>query len=244
MSRRSRSQAAAAEANDGKVRVACPQCGTMFRVAEEMLDHKIECSECHRVFLARNTVGKRVAPPNHNKVYAIFGVVAVLMIVSFVMLQRSGAGDGKTPAPAAPAAKPKSTYTRQNHPRAQQVMNWAQAMGNDNRLVIKTHNDLQALAKRLGLPPTDENALFQGVLKNDATKYFRELHIDSATLSDEASMTGPNGRGHVYLSRQPGTDVYAEGATAEYDVVFVMDGEQIKVTDWTLTVQPQKNTRR
>lgn len=242
MSRRSRS-AAATPPDDGKVRVSCPQCGTLFRVAEDVLDSKIECSECHRVFLARNTVGKRVAPPSHTKAYAIFGVVALLLVVSLVALMNKGNKGPAGPVAAAPD-KAKKAPTRTNHPRAQQLLTWAQAMGNDNRLVILTHNDTVALQKRFQVAPGDRDALCAAILKNDSTKVLREMHAESASLADDASMTGKTGKGRIFLTRPAGTDVYAEGATGEYEVEFRMDGEQIKVTDWTLVVQPARNTKR
>ena len=67
-----------------------------------MLDEKIECSECHRVFFAKSTAGKRVAAPDHTKAYIGFGVVIVAIIGLFAI---SGSGN------SAPPKKKKPTVT-------------------------------------------------------------------------------------------------------------------------------------
>ena len=65
---------------DGKVDVGCPQCGAQYRVAADKLDSKIECADCHRVFFAKSTAGKRVAAPDYTKAYIGFGVLAVAIV--------------------------------------------------------------------------------------------------------------------------------------------------------------------
>ena len=74
--------------------ISCPQCGAAYRVPEDMLDEKIECSECHRVFFAKSTAGKRVAAPDHTKAYIGFGVVIVAIIGLFAI---SGSGNSAPP---------------------------------------------------------------------------------------------------------------------------------------------------
>ena len=69
-----------------------------------MLDEKIECSECHRVFFAKSTAGKRVAAPDHTKAYIGFGVSAVVIIALFALSGKKA----PTPKP-----KPKRTIVEQ-----------------------------------------------------------------------------------------------------------------------------------
>ena len=93
MSRRDRPTSRSSSARsgvrlDGKIDVSCPQCGTRYRVTEEVLEQKLECQECHRVFFPMTTVGKRVTPPSHTGTYVLFGIIALLVLASFVWLQR------------------------------------------------------------------------------------------------------------------------------------------------------------
>ena len=59
---------------DGKVDVQCPQCGAAYRVGQDMLDQKIECADCHRVFFAKSTPGRRVQKPDYTKAYVGLGI--------------------------------------------------------------------------------------------------------------------------------------------------------------------------
>jgi len=92
VSRRDRSASGSSSARgarlDGRVDASCPQCGTRYRVAEDVLEQKLECQECHRVFFPMTTVGKRVRPPSHTGTYVLIGIIAVLIIASFVWMQK------------------------------------------------------------------------------------------------------------------------------------------------------------
>ena len=92
MSRRDRSQSRSSPARgprlDGRIDASCPQCGTRYRVTEEVLEQKIECQECHRVFFPKTTVGKKIAPPSHTSTYVLFGIIALIVLISFVWMKR------------------------------------------------------------------------------------------------------------------------------------------------------------
>jgi hypothetical protein len=88
--------------SDGKVDVQCPQCAVRLRVRNEVLDAKIECSECHRVFIPRKAIGKRVARPDHAKLVLV--IVAVVAAIVGVLIATSG-GSAPRHADATPSAK-------------------------------------------------------------------------------------------------------------------------------------------
>jgi hypothetical protein len=92
VSRRDRSASGSSSSRgarlDGRLDVSCPQCGTRYRVAEDLLEQKLECQECHRVFFPQTTVGKRIKPPSNTGTYVMFGIIAVLILASFVWLQK------------------------------------------------------------------------------------------------------------------------------------------------------------
>ncbi|MFN9331454.1 MAG: hypothetical protein ACK6D1_02540 [Planctomycetota bacterium] len=100
---RSSSSRAPRERADGRVDVACPQCGAQYRVTKEALDEKLECGDCHRVFFPKTTAGKRVAPPDYTKTYVGVGV-AVLRAPMVVM--SGGGGEKRVIMESEPAAVP------------------------------------------------------------------------------------------------------------------------------------------
>ncbi len=223
---------------DGRVDVACPGCGTQYRVTEEALEEKIECQSCHRTFFPKTQTGKRAQAPNHTKTYLIFGGVTVAMILSFVLL-KGGGHDGETKK-APPAARQEETYTRGNHPRTSQVLAWAQAVGRNNPLVLETHSDLRALAATFGLSPdTPSSEIVKAFQTHDSARYLRELDVPSAMLDSEAAMNDPTGAATVYLTARD--DNYSKKTRGEIDVQFRMDGAQVKVTGWQVTVKPEGN---
>lgn len=223
---------------DGKVDVSCPQCATQYRIAEDALDEKMECVECHRTFFPKTMVGKRGNAPDNTKMYLILGGAALVIIVLFAVMSSSGDKPVVQPKVVEPR---REVHTRGNHPRTAQIVKWAQAMGSDNRLVIKTHNDLGALATQLGVPAGDENALFAAIGSHDSTRFLRELVADSASLETEEAMNAPSGKALVYVTPKPGTDDWKKNTRGELLVSFTMAGDQVKVTGWETKMAPVRN---
>jgi hypothetical protein len=225
---------------DGKVETACPNCGAQYRISPDHLDSKIECADCHRVFIAKSTAGKKVKPPDYTKAYVGFGVAAVAIIGLLMMMGGGDPPPKKEPVAAAPKAP---QYGIGTHPRADQLAKWAQAVGSGNRLVLGTHSDLPALGKLLGVAtPDDTEAVLQAIQTNDdVIRYLRELDCSSATLASESDMTSATGSGIVYLTPKPGDDVYNARFRGEFSVAFRMEGEQIKVTGFALKHAPTRN---
>ncbi len=228
---------------DGKVDASCPQCGTKYRLAAEALDQKIECGECHRVFFPKTTAGKRVQAPDHTKTYMIFGGVGLGIVVLFAVMS------GGSPPPKAPPKPPevrRVVHTPSDNPRSHQLVKWAQAVGSDNRLVLDTHSDLTAVAKQVGLEnASNRDAVFAALQSHEATKYLRELVCDSAMLADESMIEAPaGGKAVLFVTPKPGTDDYRRNTRGELDVSFRMDGEQVKVTGWSVKMVPARNPNK
>ncbi|MBL9079462.1 MAG: hypothetical protein JNL08_18310 [Planctomycetes bacterium] len=211
----------------------------MYRLAAEALDEKMECVECHRVFFPKTTAGKRVQGQDHTKTYMLMGGGALVLIVLFAVVSSSGGGEA--PEQPKPAAERREVYTPGNHPRTAQIVKWAQAMAADNRLVIQTHNDVTALKGKLGVAGGDDNAIYAAIASHDSTRFLRELQCDSASLENEAAMSGATGRALVYVTPKPGNDDWKKNTRGELLVSFRMDGEQIKVTDWEVKMAPVRN---
>ena len=228
---------------DGKVDVNCPQCGTQYRIAADNLDAKIECQECHRVFFGKTAVGKRAKTQDNSKTYMIFGGVALALIVGFLVINSNNQNQVSKPKPQVETKA--DPYSPSNHPRTAQLVKWAQAIGTDNSLVLQTHSDLAAITTTLGMPAgSDANAVLTELQTNEATKYLRELVCESARLVDEASMEAPTGKGLVFVTPKPGTDDYIKNTRGEIEVAFRTEGQQIKVTGWTVTMKPNRNNKK
>lgn len=226
---------------DGKVDISCPQCGAQYRIAPEKLEVKIECGDCHRVFFPKTTVGKRVAAPDHTKAYIGFGLVA-LVLVGGLILMNSGKEKPAAPPTTNNTAPKGPTYNVGSHPRTAQLVKWAQAMASDNRLVLQTHGDLQALGRHLGMtPPIDAEAVINELQKNDSTYYLRNLTCDSGALAGEADMTAETGKAMLFVTPKANDEVFKKNTRGEIEVTFKMDGEQAKVTGFTVTLPPVRN---
>lgn len=234
---RSASTRSARPRSDGKVNVSCPQCAAEYRIAEEHLDQKIECPSCHRVFFPKTTVGKRVQAKDHSKTYVIFGVVGLLIVGTFIAMSMGNKEPAKKPEVV---VQKKEVVSRGNHPRTQQVVKWAQALSTNNQLVLETHSDLASLATVFGVA-ADKSAVIAAAGTHDSTKLFRELSADSAELTTDDAMTAATGKATVFVTPKPGTDIYRKNTRGEIEVAFKMDGEQIKVTGWTVTRPPLRN---
>jgi hypothetical protein len=221
---------------DGKVDVQCPQCAATYRIAEEMLDSKIECGECHRVFFAKTTAGKKVKPPDNTKLYVGIGVGAVALIGMFAIL----ASGGEPPKKEAPPPPPKrEVYGRSTHPRTAELVAWAQALSTDNRLVLDRHSDFQALGTALGVAnATDTAEVVKALQTHESTKFLRELACDGGELATEADMNAPEGKGIVFVTAKPGDDTYEKRYRGEIELTFRMDGNQTRVTGIGVKVPP------
>lgn len=238
--------------SDGKVDVHCPQCGAHYRVAEQALDAKIECTECHRTFFAKTAVGKRARPKDNSKTYLIFAGVGVLIVASFVALSGGSKEPPKRPAPA-PVAK---EINLGNHPRAQQVVRWANAIVSGDVLGIASTNDMAAVQRALGVQPdknyanssgTDRDELDAAIRKalqtHESTVYLRELSADSAVLVDQAAATADTGKALLYLTPKAGNATYDKNSRAEVEVSFSAHGDTIHVTGWTVVRKPVRRVR-
>ena len=206
-----------------------------------MLDEKIECSECHRVFFAKSTAGKRVAAPDHTKAYIGFGVVIVAIIGLFAI---SGSGNSAPPKKKKPTVTKPAPYGRSDHPRAVALEKWAKSLGSKNELVLATHTDLGAIAPMVGLVPTDTgkgwtetSEVIQAMLEHEKTSLLRTMDC-TAMLADDADMTADSGTGKVFVTPKAGDDRFKRNTRGEYVVTFTATGNQIKVNGFTKRLEP------
>lgn len=224
---------------DGKIDVQCPQCAAAYRIPAENLDAKIECRECHRVFFAKTTAGRKVKPPDNTKMYVGIGVGAVALIGLFVAMSMGG---DKPKAAPPPVVQKVETFGRGNHPRTADLVNWARAVGTDNRLVLDRHSDFNALGAAFGMSaPIDPAEVVKTLLTHESTKYLRELQCESGELASEADMTAEAGKATLFVTPKPGDDTYLAKFRGELEVGFRMDGAQARVTAIQVKTPPVRN---
>ncbi|MBM3962157.1 MAG: hypothetical protein FJ306_09705, partial [Planctomycetes bacterium] len=238
---RSSPSRAARERTDGRVDVACPQCGAQYLVTKEALEEKLECGACHHVFFPKTTVGKRVAPPDYTKTYVGVGV-GVVVLIALMVLTRGGGGEAPKQKPV--AAAPAPTASRGTHPRTAMALKWAQAVASGNRLILTTHSDLPALGKVMQLADTGNDAVLAALVANNATRFLRELECGSAELASDADMTASTGTAMLYVTPKSGDDTYISRFRGELAASFRMDGDQLRVTGLTVKTPPERNPRK
>ena len=220
---------------DGKVDIHCPQCGAGYRVGEDMMDQKIECASCHRVFIAKSTAGRRAQKPDHSKTYVIFGVAAVAIIGIFMAL-----GGGSDPKPVKKRTVQQPTapqYTRGDHPRALELASWANAIASNNQLVLARHSDLRALSKQLGLDSADTSAVVNGLQTDASTTLFRTME-SSAQLDSDADMTAQKGSGQVFVTPRSGDATFKRNTNGIFSVTFQVEDNTVKVTSFKMVREP------
>jgi hypothetical protein len=204
-----------------------------------MLEQKIECADCHRVFFAKTTAGRRVQKPDYTKAYVGFGIGIVVIIGSFVAL---GGGDDEPIQRKKPVAEAPKTpqYNRGTHPRAGELAKWAQAFANNNQLILNTHSDRRALAKQLEveLDRADPNAFTNTLQQHPAAELLRLMECSSGELDSDEDMSGASGSGKVYLTPKPGDDRFKRNTNGIFSLTFTMEGETPKVTSFTMIREP------
>jgi hypothetical protein len=80
--------------SDGRIDVFCPQCGAQYRIAPEVMEGKLRCTQCERTFFPKASAGKGQRKPDHTGAYWGFGIAAVLAIAGFAFLKAGGCSSG------------------------------------------------------------------------------------------------------------------------------------------------------
>jgi DNA-directed RNA polymerase subunit RPC12/RpoP len=232
------------------VDISCPQCAAAYRVTSDLLDEKIECTECHRVFFAKSTVGKRVTAPDHTKTYIGFGVAAVAIIALFVL---SNSGPKAVKKAAAPKKVEVAPYGRSDHPRALGLQKWSKSLASNNQLVLATHTDMEAIAELLGVVPKSNSKsesssassnngvnpteVMAALISHKSTELLRTMDC-TTMLETDADMTAASGNGFIYVTPKTGDDRFKRNTRGTFTVTFKADGNNIKVSSFAIKQKP------
>ncbi|MGE3175623.1 MAG: hypothetical protein AB7O97_23575 [Planctomycetota bacterium] len=231
--------------SDGKVDIYCPQCGAHFRIADTALDSKVVCKDCTRTFIAKTTVGKRAKVQDHSKVYVGFGVGAVLVIGTLWMM--SGGTDEPPKVVAAEPTGP-SQLELDTRARRDQAMRWAGALTKKDLFTLNNYSDMPALRTQLALDAdligdARDEAFFAALQKDDAGRLFFEMECTAADIGQDAVAAG-KGTAEFYFQSKPGDTVYDPKAGARIQADWRMEGAQLKISGFRLTLKPVVRGRR
>jgi predicted Zn finger-like uncharacterized protein len=211
-SARSSTASAPRVAADGKVEIFCPNCAQRYRIAEDALDNKVQCSVCSNVFLPRNTVGKLARGKDHTTVYASLGFFAVVVIAGLVLIMNRGSETPVAPPEPANAAAKANAVEAERVRRRDQLIKWAQKVAAGELFMIREYSDTDALCAALGvdkrLPKDQFDAQLLRALKSNMVTsklYEFEAHRRQVRPRLERHDGGrlQDGRGHRQGHRLP-----------------------------------------
>lgn len=259
---RSASRRARADSGEPGV-IACPQCGTQYRVPESAMESKLTCKNCRRSFFPKTSTRK---PRHRNQAapYIALGSVAIVAIVIGIVISNLGPSEVKL-VEKAPVQQ--SVNTGWTNPRVQRVVEWAKAIATESDFVLNRSSDFASLQNVLGVSEDEpwgstggddranlEKAILAELKSGDRTLIFREFQPEEGELDTEAMATADHGVVLLQLPPREGT-VYHEmaqeheaksklgywkGAEAQVRVAFAMAGPELKVTGWEVVKQPRK----
>ena len=134
---------------DGKANIACPNCATRYKIAEENLESQVTCGQCQRTFYPLAAAGSRRKPADNSKpiLYGI-GALAVMVVIGLIVNSLS------QPAPRknrAIAQEPEPIKLGNSTREVRSVMEWATAIANKDSLNARMYTDLDAVQKLLGI---------------------------------------------------------------------------------------------
>ncbi len=242
----STTRAAGRPRSDGKVDIFCPQCAAQYRIAEDAIDIKVACTQCQRVFFPKAGATKRPKAKDYSKAYIGFGVGAVLIVGTLVLMSRGG--DQPKPKAAAPTNTADAQLQIDRKARADQGMRWARAVATGDLLTLRTYSDLAAMATVLGIDATlvgdaRDQAIVAALPKHDATRLFSEMECSSADVSESAVKAGA-GAMTFYFSNKPGDTVYDPKAGAQVTVQWSLQASQMRVASFEVTAKPVVRGKR
>jgi predicted Zn finger-like uncharacterized protein len=242
-SARSSTASAPRVAADGKVEIFCPNCAQRYRIAEDALDNKVQCSVCSNVFLPRNTVGKLARGKDHTTVYASLGFFAVVVIAGLVLIMNRGSETPVAPPEPANAAAKANAVEAERVRQRDQLIKWAQKVAAGELFMIREYSDTDALCAALGvdkrLPKDQFDAqLLRALKSNMVTSKLYEFDCNSADLGLDAAKSD-FGTATLFLAPKPTDDKYDRGSSGTMAVDFKMDAGTVKVTAFRMTAMPQ-----
>ena len=216
--------------------ITCPNCSVQYRIAADLLDKKIDCVDCGRRFLARNTVGKRRRKDNTAiMVPFAIGLVLLLLVLGFMSL---GGGDKPKRDPTAELTK---DISRVRNPRAEKLQEWTRAVRRGHPAVLKLHSDLPALATKLGLgDATQEDAVVAKLLAHDATLPLRTFECTQAAMVSNEDVVARAGKAILYLAPKAGDATYEPDGKGEVLVHFRIQDDTLLVTGLETVLVPRK----
>lgn len=199
-----------------------------------MLEERVECAQCYRVFIPKAAVGRRVQKPDYTKAYVGFGVAAVAIVLLFALSGGSASEPEERVRAAAPATP---RFSRGDHPRAAALTSWAQAMASNNRLVLARHSDPARLAAQLGLPSRTSDAVVKGLMTHESTLLLRTMR-STAALDTDLDMERASGSAQIFVTPTAGDTTFKRNTNGIFSATFTVEDGTLKVTSFKMIRAP------
>ena len=210
------------------------------------MEAKIQCGDCQRTFFPKSVVGKRPKAKDYTKVYVGFGAAVVFIVGTLALMGRSP--EAPPPRPTATADNAARQLEIDRSARQEQAMRWARAVAASDMTTLRNYSDLGEVAKTLGVDAAltgeaREQAILAALQKHEATRLFTEMECVSADVPVDAVKNG-SGSVTFYFGAKPGDKVYDKTAGAQVASAWRMDGSQMRLGAFVLSVKPILRGRR
>ncbi|MCB9889632.1 MAG: hypothetical protein H6836_08645 [Planctomycetes bacterium] len=229
---------------DGKAAISCPNCAARYRLAEENLESKVTCTQCHRAFFPLASAGARRKPVDNSKpiIYGIVGVFAIIIVGVLINYMSKSAPE----TPKKKSDAPVVVDTGGNTPEVRAVRSWAQAVGDKDTLNTELYSDLAALQKLFAIEPKVKfeqtfgdkkkeltKQILDALFTADQTLVFRAYKPSYGSIVDPAMVAKKTGR--VKLSLYPrDSSVHSESAEVEVSYGFDPRDNRFRVDGWNV----------
>lgn len=226
---------------DGKASISCPNCAARYKIAEENLESKVTCTQCHRTFFPLASAGSRRQPADNSKPI-IYGVVAVLaiIIVGFIINSLSSPPPRKAPVAKVPEPIPLGRDTRE----VQAVMKWATAVGGKDSFNAGMYTNLDAVQNLLSVEADKKHSttfgedrtrlgtkILDALFASDQALVYRHYKPSMGRIMDEAMVAKKAGK--VRLSLYPrNSKIIRDSATVEVYYRLDPKDDNFKVYKW------------
>ena len=210
------------------------------------MEAKLQCADCKRAFFPKSVVGKKAKAQDHTKVYLGFGAAALLIVGSLALMGRGA--DKPVQRPAATTDTKAAQLEIDRKARQDQAMRWARAVASSELMTLRNYSDMAELGKALAVEATlvgeaRDQAIVAALQKNEATRLFCEMDCTSADVPEDAVKAG-SGSVTFYFSAKSGDKVYDAKAGAQVTSQWRMDGSQMRLGAFALTMKPVLRGRR
>jgi predicted Zn finger-like uncharacterized protein len=235
---------------DGKASISCPNCAAQFKIAEDNLEMKVKCSQCHRTFFPLAAAKGRHAPPNYTQPI-IMGVVAIVAIIVVGLIIDSLSTTGANTGPAVVEKPTIEVGSKTKEVRA--VIAWAKAIGDKDRLNAAFNTDMDTIQKKFDIDKKSlysrsfgeakkviENKVLDTLFSATETIVFRAYTPSYGRITDEKMVEDKKGTVRLSLSPRD-SKIHRDSAEVLVSYEWDSDDQRFKVYGWRVVTMASED---